>query len=142
MKEKFVIFRSRSCLKNSFSFLACIDYSYFALAQTFDIQTKREERYRIQAQSPLYESRSYGSTTTNDYHENDLDQLFPDRVRHKNFSSENNSLNQSNGANQTQLNHNHEVIIRDSYNSNNENSEEPSLVHPIRQPISQKTKNW
>lgn len=26
---------------------ACIDYSYFALAQTFDIQTKREERFRI-----------------------------------------------------------------------------------------------
>lgn len=24
---------------------ACIDYSYFALAQTFDIQSKREERY-------------------------------------------------------------------------------------------------
>lgn len=24
---------------------ACIDYSYFALAQTFDIQMKREERY-------------------------------------------------------------------------------------------------
>lgn len=23
---------------------ACIDYSYFALAQTFDIQSKREER--------------------------------------------------------------------------------------------------
>lgn len=130
-------------------FSACIDYSYFALAQTFDIQTKREERYRIQAQSPLYESRSYGSTIRNDYHENDLDQLFPDRVRHKNFStSENSSLQQTHGVNQTQLNH--EVIIRDSYNSSNvhsnndarENINEPSLIHPIRQPISQKTKNW
>lgn len=59
---------------------ACIDYSYFALAQTFDIQMKREERFRIQAQSPSYESRRYGSTNDND---NDLDHLFPERTRHK-----------------------------------------------------------
>lgn len=64
---------------------ACIDYAYFALAQTFDIQTKREERYRIQAQSPLYETRNYGSTNS-DYHDNDLDHLFPERTRHKNLS--------------------------------------------------------
>lgn len=62
---------------------ACIDYSYFALAQTFDIQNKREERFRIQAQSPSYESRRYGSTSE---HDNDLDQLFPDRTRHKSLS--------------------------------------------------------
>lgn len=59
---------------------ACIDYSYFALAQTFDIVTRREERFRIQAQSPSYESRRYGSTNDND---NDLDHLFPERTRHK-----------------------------------------------------------
>ncbi len=62
---------------------ACIDYSYFALAQTFDIQNKREERFRIQAQSPSYESRRYGSTSD---HDNDLDHLFPDRTRHKSLS--------------------------------------------------------
>lgn len=62
---------------------ACIDYSYFALAQTFDIQNKREERFRIQAQSPSYESRRYGSTSD---HDNDLDYLFPDRTRHKSLS--------------------------------------------------------
>lgn len=62
---------------------ACIDYSYFALAQTFDIQMKREERFRIQAQSPSYESRRYGATTD---HDNDLDHLFPERTRHKNLS--------------------------------------------------------
>lgn len=61
---------------------ACIDYSYFALAQTFDIQIKRDERFRIQAQSPSYESRRYGSTATNE-NDNDLDHLFPERVRHK-----------------------------------------------------------
>ncbi|XP_058167236.1 solute carrier family 12 member 8 isoform X2 [Anopheles ziemanni] len=69
---------------------ACIDYSYFALAQTFDIQNSREERFRIQAQSPLYETRNYG--TTGDYHEsNDLDQLFPERTRHKNLGTPSNS---------------------------------------------------
>lgn len=60
---------------------ACIDYSYFALAQTFDIQTKREERFRIQAQSPSYESRRYGAVTNEN--DNDLDHLFPERTRHK-----------------------------------------------------------
>lgn len=62
---------------------ACIDYAYFALAQTFDIQNNREERFRIQAQSPSYEVRRYGSTY--DYHDNDLDHLFPERTRHKNL---------------------------------------------------------
>lgn len=60
---------------------ACIDYSYFALAQTFDIQTKREERFRIQAQSPSYESRRYGAVENEN--DNDLDHLFPERTRHK-----------------------------------------------------------
>lgn len=62
---------------------ACIDYSYFALAQTFDIQEQREERFRIQASSPSYETRRYGTAQG----ENDLDLLFPDRVRHKNLQS-------------------------------------------------------
>lgn len=60
---------------------ACIDYSYFALAQTFDIQEQREERFRIQASSPSYETRRYGAVQN----DNDLDILFPDRVRHKNL---------------------------------------------------------
>lgn len=60
---------------------ACIDYCYFALAQTFDIQTKREERFRIQAQSPSYESRRYGAVVSET--DNDLDHLFPERTRHK-----------------------------------------------------------
>lgn len=133
---------------------ACIDYSYFALAQTFDIQTKREERYRIQAQSPLYESRSYGTTNHNDYHDNDLDQLFPERTRHKNLSSpENTPYHQQRPAPQQQQldqvvnTYQDEVIIRDpSVNSNyiegetGDGEEEP--IAPIRPPIHQKTKNW
>lgn len=133
---------------------ACIDYSYFALAQTFDIQTKREERYRIQAQSPLYETRSYGATIHNDYQENDLDQLFPERTRHKNLSSpESTPYHQQRP--EAQLNHddtNHaqniiqdEVIIRDpsissTFDGETEADNEP--IAPIRPPIHQKTKNW
>lgn len=50
----------------------CIDYAYFALAQTFDIQHQREQRfYRPRQQSG-------GSEDCN------LDRLFPERVRHKN----------------------------------------------------------
>lgn len=122
---------------------ACIDYSYFALAQTFDIQTKREERYRIQAQSPLYESRNYG---TNDQHENDLDTLFPDRVRHKNLSTS--SFRQNNRSNQIQ--HEQEIVIRDSSNTNNyglegDDTDVVTIIQPVRHlqtTISQKTKNW
>ncbi|CRL06920.1 CLUMA_CG019437, isoform A [Clunio marinus] len=128
---------------------ACIDYSYFALAQTFDIQTKREERFRIQAASPLYETRQhYGATN---HHENDLDQLFPERTRHKNLSSpENTPYHQqrvtpqpSHGTNSVQ----DEVIIRDpSINSNNVEGEtgdaDDEPIAPIRPPIHQKTKNW
>lgn len=140
---------------------ACIDYSYFALAQTFDIQTKREERFRIQAQSPLYESRNYGATNHNDYHENDLDVLFPDRTRHKDLSSPDNTpyhqqrlpqQNQQRAQTQTQQQY--------SENAQNSTSDDPSVnstnhednegttdgdnepIAPIRPPIHQKTKNW
>lgn len=135
---------------------ACIDYSYFALAQTFDIQIKREERYRIQAQSPLYESRSYGTTNQNDHHENDLDQLFPERTRHKNLSSPDNTpyhqqrpvqtQQQPDGTNPAQNTYQEEVIIRDpSVNSNHvegETDADDEPIAPIRPPIHQKTKNW
>jgi solute carrier family 12 (potassium/chloride transporters), member 8 len=137
---------------------ACIDYSYFALAQTFDIQTKREERFRIQAQSPLYETRSYGAMTNhNDHHENDLDQLFPERSRHKNLSSpENTPYHQQRPAQPQQVNstnqqaqniYQDEVMIRDpSVNSTNiegvEGDADDEPIAPIRPPIHSKTKNW
>ncbi|KOB62033.1 putative Na-K-Cl cotransporter, partial [Operophtera brumata] len=54
---------------------ASIDYSYFALAQTFDLQHKREMRF--QGHSPR-DPQVYGATGS------DLDLLFPERIRHKN----------------------------------------------------------
>ncbi|GBP86819.1 Solute carrier family 12 member 8 [Eumeta japonica] len=54
---------------------ASIDYSYFALAQTFDLQHRREMRF--QGQSPR-DTQVYGATGS------DLDLLFPERIRHKN----------------------------------------------------------
>ena len=52
---------------------ACIDYSYFALAQTFDIQHQREQRFdRPKIHQTFVESS-----------DNDLDRLFPERTRHK-----------------------------------------------------------
>lgn len=61
---------------------ACIDYSYFALAQTFDIQHQREARF--------YSSHHRTSTSTLEHsigsphdESNDLDNLFPERTRHK-----------------------------------------------------------
>ncbi|CAK9812037.1 Solute carrier family 12 member 8 [Anthophora quadrimaculata] len=64
---------------------ACLDYAYFALAQTFDIQLSREQRFRTQ--SPTFD-RDYGSQSrTNSITDidNDLDSLFPERIRHKNL---------------------------------------------------------
>nr|XP_033323092.1 solute carrier family 12 member 8 [Megalopta genalis] len=64
---------------------ACLDYAYFALAQTFDIQLTREQRFRTQ--SPTFD-RNYGSASRNNSMpdiDNDLDNLFPERIRHKNL---------------------------------------------------------
>ncbi|XP_057340185.1 solute carrier family 12 member 8 [Microplitis mediator] len=92
---------------------ACMDYAYFALAQTFDLQHTREQRFRVQ-QTPTFEDNNYGTAAnnieynnhnfnnqnfySNDYDtNNDLDTLFPERTRHKNLmrnssiTSENNS---------------------------------------------------
>lgn len=150
---------------------ACIDYSYFALAQTFDIQTKRDERFRIQAQSPSYETRRYGSTDNNE-NDNDLDHLFPERTRHKlgnttnqsnnRMPSTNHTLSQSN-ANSTidepqNAVDNDRVTFRGGnllnsetpVNSTNDVTDSQIIVsnddqEPITQPIvpiHSKTKNW
>ncbi|XP_063548582.1 solute carrier family 12 member 8 [Cydia strobilella] len=54
---------------------ASIDYSYFALAQTFDLQHRREMRFQGHLQR---DTQVYGATGS------DLDLLFPERIRHKN----------------------------------------------------------
>ncbi|XP_030379403.1 solute carrier family 12 member 8 [Scaptodrosophila lebanonensis] len=147
---------------------ACIDYSYFALAQTFDIQEQREERFRIQASSPSYETRRYGSVSDAG---NDLDLLFPDRVRHKNLQSPQNSpLHQTaplptvTRVPSEPLEHNAEApttsaqgqglpdstaLAIDGTNTqtppahdSGEVEDENEPIAPIRPPIHSKTKNW
>lgn len=59
---------------------ACIDYSYFALAQTFDIQHQREARYSSHQYASTSPSEQYSSPQEK---VNDLDTLFPERTRHK-----------------------------------------------------------
>ncbi|XP_075217046.1 solute carrier family 12 member 8 isoform X2 [Lycorma delicatula] len=63
---------------------AALDYSYFALAQTFDILHHRELRFRT-SQS----SRSYGSSPSLQHSDmsNDLDSLFPERSQHRTYTS-------------------------------------------------------
>ncbi|KAH8420126.1 hypothetical protein KR009_006117 [Drosophila setifemur] len=140
---------------------ACIDYAYFALAQTFDIQEQREERFRIQASSPSYETRRYGSVSDAG---NDLDLLFPDRVRHKNLQSPQNSpLHQtvplefnserpstSNRAQASTVTESEQQATtlaveqadptQDPEQEQADNDVEP--IAPIRPPIHSKTKNW
>ncbi|KAL3289551.1 hypothetical protein HHI36_022968 [Cryptolaemus montrouzieri] len=60
---------------------ASIDYAYFALAQTFDIQHQREQRFH----KPRILSSSIDSE------ESDLDRLFPERTRHKTLRGESSS---------------------------------------------------
>ncbi|XP_071525922.1 solute carrier family 12 member 8 [Panulirus ornatus] len=56
---------------------ATIDYAYFALAMTADLQRAREARFRGQTfGTPTFESRGVSGT-------NDLDHLFPERITHK-----------------------------------------------------------
>ncbi|KMZ07639.1 solute carrier family 12 member 8 [Drosophila simulans] len=139
---------------------ACIDYAYFALAQTFDIQEQREERFRIQASSPSYETRRYGSVSDTG---NDLDLLFPDRVRHKNLQSpqnsplhqtvplefDNESPSTSNQATSSERRTGHEadttLAVEQSVAQagvEQEQGDEAEPIAPIRPPIHSKTKNW
>lgn len=71
---------------------ATIDYAYFALAQSFNIQQAREERFRQQASTKKLTngaSTSYGSTQSpNRFDSSDLDELFPERVHHRSPSRE------------------------------------------------------
>lgn len=126
---------------------ACIDYAYFALAQTFDIQSRREERFRIQAQSPSYESRRYGATNEES---NDLDQLFPERVHHKTVSTPSTPSNSQNNMPRSATGNsslNSDVVFRDGFNSTNTASgelagEEVPIAPGNRPHIHSKTKNW
>ncbi|XP_001982494.3 solute carrier family 12 member 8 [Drosophila erecta] len=144
---------------------ACIDYAYFALAQTFDIQEQREERFRIQASSPSYETRRYGSVSDTG---NDLDLLFPDRVRHKNLQSPQNSplhqtvplefdnegpstSNQAQSSNSSERRMGHEadttVAVEQAVGQvggeqEQEQGDDVEPIAPIRPPIHSKTKNW
>lgn len=56
---------------------ACIDYAYFALAQTFDIQHLREARF---IQSSNYQATDVANGNNE---VSDLDSLFPERTCHK-----------------------------------------------------------
>ncbi|XP_034485130.1 solute carrier family 12 member 8 [Drosophila innubila] len=143
---------------------ACIDYAYFALAQTFDIQEQREERFRIQASSPSYETRRYGSVSDGG---NDLDLLFPDRVRHKNLQSPQNSpLHQTQptppvptenivdfdapapstssgqGDAATTSDRTALTVEQSAGQNGSELEDENEPIAPIRPPIHSKTKNW
>lgn len=123
---------------------ACIDYSYFALAQTFDIQVNREERYRVQAHSP-----SYGATNA---YTDDLDHLFPERTQHKSLhqssSSQNMNNSDTNGTNSTVETPQVEdttASVTDTASVNNSqydaNDEEP-IAAQSRPTIHSKTQNW
>lgn len=74
---------------------AAIDYSYFALAQTFDIQLRREERFKAQDfQSPTFDTNPHEGYGAMEYRHSeavdkfgsDLDKLFPERTHHKKHS--------------------------------------------------------
>lgn len=106
-------------------------------------------RFRIQAQSPSYESRRYGSTTQDYNHENnDLDQLFPERTRHKNLSSPTDTplhvpvtspiVNQNPSTDNSVP----EVEFRDNTNNDEHEVNEDEPIAPNRPHIHSKTKNW
>uniref|UniRef100_A0A1B6C2P2 Solute carrier family 12 member 8 n=1 Tax=Clastoptera arizonana TaxID=38151 RepID=A0A1B6C2P2_9HEMI len=62
---------------------ATVDYAYFALAQTFDIQNQREQRFRTSQNG-----KAYGSTPSLQQSEGstDLDCLFPERSHHRTYN--------------------------------------------------------
>uniref|UniRef100_A0A0A9YXX5 Solute carrier family 12 member 8 n=2 Tax=Lygus hesperus TaxID=30085 RepID=A0A0A9YXX5_LYGHE len=62
---------------------AIIDYAYFALAQTFDLQSHRKLRFKFKEKN---HSESSPSLQQSDF-SNDLDTLFPERSQHRIYSA-------------------------------------------------------
>lgn len=61
---------------------ACVDYSYFALAQSFDLAHERELRFKRQHQQDQQTMVQQQQSLQQTQH-NDLDSLFPERTRHQ-----------------------------------------------------------
>lgn len=88
----------------------------------------------------------------NDHDNNDLDHLFPERVRHKNLSSPSNTqqntpvhVPQSSTTSSLEETHPDRVIFRDAtttHSTTEDIVDEEEPIAPIRPPIHQKTKNW
>lgn len=55
---------------------ACIDYAYFALAQSFDIQHQKEQRFHRTKNNSVVDYEGVSPTTEI----SDLDNLFPERT--------------------------------------------------------------
>ncbi|XP_014285916.1 solute carrier family 12 member 8 isoform X1 [Halyomorpha halys] len=64
-----------------------IDYAYFALAQTFDIQSQREQRFKSKERQLSESSPSLQQSDIS----NDLDTLFPERSQHRMYSAVSNT---------------------------------------------------
>ncbi|XP_075553045.1 solute carrier family 12 member 8 isoform X3 [Dermacentor variabilis] len=65
---------------------ACVEYAYFSMAMTYDIQRRRNERFRQQAaiiRAQTTDKTSYGALGDAKVATSDLDQLFPERVHDK-----------------------------------------------------------
>ncbi|XP_037520165.1 solute carrier family 12 member 8 isoform X3 [Rhipicephalus sanguineus] len=65
---------------------ACVEYAYFSMAMTYDIQRRRNERFRQQAaiiRAQATDKTSYGALGDAKVPTSDLDQLFPERVHDK-----------------------------------------------------------
>ncbi|KAL1419138.1 hypothetical protein MTO96_005249 [Rhipicephalus appendiculatus] len=65
---------------------ACVEYAYFSMAMTYDIQRRRNERFCQQAaiiRAQATDKTSYGALGDAKVPTSDLDQLFPERVHDK-----------------------------------------------------------
>lgn len=67
---------------------ASIDYAYFALAQTHDIEHRREARFHKPSSTnkPSYGAVNPQTQTNSSTPSGDLDFLFPERTRHRNLT--------------------------------------------------------
>lgn len=87
-----------------------------------------------------------------DHDNNDLDHLFPERVRHKNLSSPSHTQNNtpvniphSSRTSSLEETHPDRVIFRDAtttHSTTDDIVDEEEPIAPIRPPIHSKTKNW
>lgn len=112
---------------------ACVDYSYFALAQSFDLAHERELRFKRQHQ----QQETMVQQQTQHLQHSDLDSLFPERTRHQKAAQAHVARNQQNHSSDTAMSQSVSASTPSTPTDDSINT-----THQHKQHIHSKPDNW